>query len=313
MGETPHPPAAGLTDQPQAIGDRALLCPHCEYDLRAATRDQCPECGKAVDRSTLTTINIPWAYRETIGPIRAYFQTLWMFTRFSTKLKGDGRKPQRWADGRRFRIISVILILVVAMGMLLIGTQGSSHIKRSGSEDMLVYWGQPDSTRGLLMTFGMPFAAGINLPWAQYVAVAIIVIFCMGIPRLILRPASKSLEDRETAASISCYVLSPLVIFAFVAWIPPLLMSLADDFRDTDLMSIALSLASGLVSLLGLMLIIDFFINLVVWNYRLNGRRLLAAVTPITYYLIMAFGAFLIYILLTWCVGMILIFATRLS
>jgi hypothetical protein len=41
-------------DMPEgAIDDKALLCPLCEYDLRATFEPRCPECGHEFDRALL--------------------------------------------------------------------------------------------------------------------------------------------------------------------------------------------------------------------------------------------------------------------
>lgn len=57
-----------------------IFCPACAYDLRGATSDCCPECGRSLDNLRSTTSRIPWVHRKDLGHLRAYWQTVWMVT-----------------------------------------------------------------------------------------------------------------------------------------------------------------------------------------------------------------------------------------
>ena len=43
-------------DAIEAVGE-AVYCPHCDYDVRGATEDTCPECGKDIDLPGLCAID----------------------------------------------------------------------------------------------------------------------------------------------------------------------------------------------------------------------------------------------------------------
>ena len=59
MGEPPSIP----TDDP-TVG---RFCPDCGYDLRGISSDRCPECGHAVDPTSLAISIIPWTHRRSLG------------------------------------------------------------------------------------------------------------------------------------------------------------------------------------------------------------------------------------------------------
>src|SRR5438132_6902806 len=117
MGETVQTPAAPLPDTDP------LPCPHCGYDLRASTADQCSECGHAIDRATLGVSGFPWSARHNL---RNYLTTVWLVTINSRRLRFETSKNQNLADARSFqRITTFIVALTLAATCAVIVTADS--------------------------------------------------------------------------------------------------------------------------------------------------------------------------------------------
>lgn len=104
--------------QPVALDNAAaegLICPACGYSLRGIASDRCPECGLAIDRSALAVSRIPWVHRRRIGPVRAYWRTVWFSTFQRKKLAGEVSRSVSYSDAQRFRWVTVTIMMLPAV------------------------------------------------------------------------------------------------------------------------------------------------------------------------------------------------------
>ncbi|MBI1338516.1 MAG: hypothetical protein GC164_16355 [Phycisphaera sp.] len=117
---TDHTPTTAAT--PADLGP-AALCPHCDYDLRAAIDPVCPECGKQVDLEKIRQCRIPWVHRQKIGRLRALFATAWLFTRFPRWLPHEAQRELDYHEAVRFQrwvvtIFTVCLFVVCSLPLV---------------------------------------------------------------------------------------------------------------------------------------------------------------------------------------------------
>lgn len=95
---------------------RSLVCGGCGFDLRAATADRCPECGRRFDPEHLIDELIPWEQRKWIGRVRAYVLTVLMVLFRPGTLVRKTERPVSLAAAKRFRRVSVAIAWAALAG-----------------------------------------------------------------------------------------------------------------------------------------------------------------------------------------------------
>ena len=110
------------------VGNRALPCPRCGYDLRGSPRVptgvRCSECGTITPLAgpnALTTSRVPWVGRRARGRVRTFILTVWLVVAKPQLLAREVEVAARLRDGRRFRMICLGVATMVATVWLLIG------------------------------------------------------------------------------------------------------------------------------------------------------------------------------------------------
>ena len=173
-----------------------LFCPHCGYDLRTLTINQCPECGGAVDEKSLREISIPWQGRADIGRWRALWRTAWRVT-FKTKAFCQSvALPVSYADARRFQytvvgaffisfVITVIILAANAWGLDLLADQAQwLGFSGLGASLLAVLY---FACLGLCLLLG----TGIHTYW--------------------FHPSKLTIEQQNRAIALSYYACAPLL------------------------------------------------------------------------------------------------------
>lgn len=113
MPHESHGPAGDLL-----AGDAHFYCPNCGYDLRGGVSDRCPECGHAIDPAALSTSQIPWSHRKTIGLRRAYWRTLKLLLRPSRTLAAEIARPVDYRDAQYFRFMTILTSSIPMIAVL---------------------------------------------------------------------------------------------------------------------------------------------------------------------------------------------------
>lgn len=123
MSDVESTPFEDAPPQVPSVADRAVPCPQCRYDLRAAECGRCPECGLPFDLAALATGEIrrniptamdradPWTIHEVLlAGLRdlwsANFRKNWLFRAIST----DG--PAQ--SGMLVIVVSLIMSFICA-------------------------------------------------------------------------------------------------------------------------------------------------------------------------------------------------------
>jgi hypothetical protein len=210
MDTTPEPPA------PDAA---ALFCPHCQYNLRGTTCVRCPECGKPVDRSILTTSTIPWANRRTIGRFRAFWRTTSMGTFRLRELARNANAPLRLDDALAYRRTVMAHLLVLLAAGLGLSWASSDRSAAFGPWRfyMLSVSGAPSSppTSGPLPSL---LAYYIPPPWSLLVVFAaawLWLLMATGLHTLFYTPRRLSPDAQRRAVALSWYACAPQLL----AWL----------------------------------------------------------------------------------------------
>ena len=128
-----------MSESAASMADRALVCGGCGFDLRAATADRCPECGRRFDPGHLVDALIPWEQRKWIGRVRAYVLTVLMVLFRPGALVRKTERPVSLADAKRFRRVSVALAWAALLGAAW-GLRGWAVIHKPWQGD---WWDDP--------------------------------------------------------------------------------------------------------------------------------------------------------------------------
>jgi hypothetical protein len=199
--------AAAETSAAAVPADQPLLCGGCGFDLRAATADRCPECGRRFDPAHLITALIPWEQRKYIGRVRAYVGTVLLVTFLPWQAAEKVAMPVSLRDATLFRRVTVLIAFasLLAGGLML-----RPWAARRYREPI---W--PDEWARLL-TSGWSFAvlaAGVLLALLAATALP---------ARLVPRQTAAEPRQRRAAALLS-YACAPLAWAPLVLALSPLL------------------------------------------------------------------------------------------
>jgi hypothetical protein len=129
------PPRRNFGKTAQAMGESTTspsddptygrFCPACGYNLRGINSDRCPECGHAVDPTSLAISVIPWTHRRSLGRMAAYVRTVKMSIMHSRKLSQEIARPTNFADAILFRrvtaVVATVSLIVLSICLALVG------------------------------------------------------------------------------------------------------------------------------------------------------------------------------------------------
>jgi len=177
-----------------------LLCPECQYDLRATTTGQCPECGDAFDPAKLREITLPWRVRSTpISLVTTVLLVLFKPSRLVRELAApvDERRARKFRNG-------VVLPLAVLVGVgaaaVVYGVFGQGKLLATS---LLAEAGQINSLT-------LPVVAAVDWPAIVILPVFVMVVLLarMSLAGMVVAGAGAS---RDTAASLSRYAAAGLI------------------------------------------------------------------------------------------------------
>ena len=169
-----------------------LFCPGCGYSLRGITSERCPECGLAIDRSSLAVSQIPWAHRRRVGRVRAYWRTVWFCTFYRNRLAGEIARPVSYSDAQRFRWLTVSLMILPAV---LAWPFVPQPAVKELCQDMLL----PEP----LVPYLLPL---------MLLGCTISLLAITGIPSYFFHPGRLSIPQQNRAIALSYYTCAPLAL-----------------------------------------------------------------------------------------------------
>jgi hypothetical protein len=215
---------------PSPIGDEAMPCPQCGYDLRAAASDCCCECGWKIDRELLTTSGFPWAHRRRVGRIRAYIKTVWMVTVGSRRLAYEAARPQELADARKFGWITTVIFALSLLGVFaaaVVAQKGLIFLAVQPVSPFAGAFGAAPAGFRLPDDLAVPWSAGATL-WPVLPACLVLLAIYLGrVQRAIFRVRSFGVEYQRRALALAAYASAPLAL-AGLALVLYLLGSIID-------------------------------------------------------------------------------------
>ena len=179
-----------MSDIPAVVDDSVeRFCPSCGYNLRGIGSDRCPECGTAVDRSTLATSVIPWTHRRTLGLVSAYLRTVKLSILHPAKLAKEIGRPASFADAILFRRVTTGLATasIIALSICVVcvnytfGELSGYHFEIIGAA---VFW--------ICVWFFFLTSGGVASYW--------------------FAPSSRPIEQQNRAIAISYYACGPLAL-----------------------------------------------------------------------------------------------------
>ena len=219
MSDTPTSSLAdldGTTENPGLMADdRAVFCPSCGYDLRGSNAERCSECGMEIDRVALKTTAVPWAYRRSIGRVRAFLKTVWLVTYDSQRIRHELIRPQDDRDARRFQYANAALLtitfLIVVAAMALWSRHLQTLVVRETSA-IRVLLGQSRMMSGYQQDLHIPWSAGVTVYPMVPLYLAGLALYLCGIGRGCHRRSNRSMEVLRRARVVSIYAMAPLFL-----------------------------------------------------------------------------------------------------
>jgi hypothetical protein len=171
-----------------------LSCPQCGYNLRDLHSDNCPECGLAIDRSTLGQSIIPWLHRKTIGKVRAFWRTVNLATFRPRSLAREMNCPAQFDEAVKFRRV-VTIVALIPLGLL------SNFLLVSAIADFGNLWSSNDRLGSVLqILFIIIFSIGL---W-------VFLLSGTALASYFFHPKSLSVIRQNRAVAISYYSGAPL-------------------------------------------------------------------------------------------------------
>jgi hypothetical protein len=281
------------THPPATTSDTPLLCPHCGYDLRAASTDICPECGQTIDRFTLAQSAFPWAHRRYIGRIRAFVKTVWLITIDSRRLRDESQKPHELSDARSFRnIVALALGLTFLSVFIAITLQQKSlaflAIQKSNHFDM-----SENRISHPLYDVLVPWSAGATIWPVMHILLIIFAFALCRVPRFLFRSG-----DAPSAAALACYSIAP------ISWLLPItFLELLLVYLDSRGLQISVAINYMMVALPAIVLFATVG-RVCQWSVRARKPGRLGAIrVPFQLFVLWLLSLVLWLVLIPWCIG----------
>ena len=288
-----------------------LLCPACGFDLRGTTGDRCGECGLEIDRAGLRASGVPWAYRERMGRIAAYYKTARAFAR-DRGVQYEAVRPQEIRDGRAFARVTACFVAAALVGVFLAGVyaMGGLVVLAVRPGDQLSQIRSP--VNGGVLDGVAPWCAGATIPGVLPVCLVALAFWLTAGQRFAFGIRQGSAERARAAVALSYYTTSPLLLLVPAA---PFGLGLAWLFWHTadtygprfraffvyPRASLALSVAGGVIAVAALGLTL---VRVGQWVARTRqsgtGRAVLGAAEVVGLWLL---GAVVLLGLGPWLVG----------
>ena len=181
-----------------------LYCPQCGYDVRAATRSECPECGQAINLDELRQSQIPWSHRAAIGRLRAYWRTVWRVTFHTHDFCAEAVRPVSYRDARRFQLVTVVIAYLSIVGFF--------------AALWMLEVVDEDTWAPLVYNVGEPLT--IVLAVAAAASLALYLLAATGVHTYWFHPRSLDVTRQNRALAMSYYACAPLALMpiVFVGW-----------------------------------------------------------------------------------------------
>ncbi|HEY7088548.1 MAG TPA: zinc ribbon domain-containing protein [Tepidisphaeraceae bacterium] len=191
-----------------------LFCPACGYNLREIESEQCPECGLAVDRETVSRSVIPWTHRAHIGRGVAFIRTILFVTRRAGWRVGDTSGPVSLSDAQRFRWIVVI---VASLPLIAAATTLRWFLKNMPYPSFgLGNWQRDDIGMNPLTDVAICLFAAAQMWVVPSILIVLYTIVFTGAASYFFHPRSLSTVQQNRAIATSYYACAPLS-FMFIA------------------------------------------------------------------------------------------------
>ena len=197
-----------------------IVCPECGYDLQGITSERCPECGTAIDRSSLAESRIPWEHRKQIGRVRAYRRTIWLVMARLKDLASESARPVNYAAAQRFRWVTILLVVLSMAAMIGITLAvASPGGRKQGLENFATAFLVPEELR----------------PWVPplaFLGFFLALIVATGVPSYFFHPRSLPVVQQNRAVALSYYtsgMLTWAAAMVVLLWAGVLVYSYLDD------------------------------------------------------------------------------------
>ena len=198
---------AGMVD----VGDDMLLCPACGYDLRGSPGDRCSECGLVLDRATLDHSNVPWAYRRTIGRVKAFLKTVWLVTLDAGALRHEDARRQSPRDAASFSCSVTVAVVGCALAVVgLISAENGFRAMALSDDDAPSVMGRT-AVAGAELDMRLPWSAGLMLPGAPYAYAALCAVVLVAASGSVFRTREMDGRRANAARAMGRYAVAPLV------------------------------------------------------------------------------------------------------
>jgi hypothetical protein len=288
----------------------SLICPACGYDLRGIASERCPECGAAVDRTSLGVSRIPWVHRQKIGRVRAYLSTMRLAMFRPRALAQEINRPVPYADSQRFRAVTVILAASGPVAFCIFAMLHGDWLRSRDAANAML---GPDSLR--VGEWLAPWMEGAALYPVIPIAIVLTLVFLTGSGSYFFAPKSLDVVRQNRAIALSYYASAPLALLPVIGVGIGLDLWGQYQFGYNNSLwtkaSTALTLVEGVLGVL---------VFLAMGN---TTRKLLSVVTPgrgfrvhVSEFATMVLGvltAALALVVFPWCVGLIAVVIESLS
>ncbi len=192
-----------------------LYCQDCGYNLRGLTSMRCPECGESLDAVRAMEPRLPWANRDTVGRVRAYWRTVFLVT-FRTRLLAEElARPVSYRDAQRFRWVTLLhayapMVVATASAYLLFTPGSGSTSQRTTAFEQALAGVWPVVVFHLCL-----------LLWLAAVS---------GVSGYFYHPRDMAIPQQNRAIALSYYTIAP---FAYLA-VPVMFALLAAWLGETE-------------------------------------------------------------------------------